>query len=108
MKKPFALALAGTMLVAPFAQAQQWREPPHHDRRYDDRRDYRDYRDYEEKRRWARGQRMADWRRHQAVREYRRYGLREPGRGQQWVRVDNQFVLLSVATGVILGLTAVR
>ncbi len=106
MKKLFAFALAGTMLAASLAQAEQWREPPRHDRRYDDRRP--DPRHYEQKRRWARGQRMDDWRRYQDVREYRRYGLREPGRGQQWVRVDNQFVLLSVATGVILGLSVAR
>jgi len=105
MKKLFVLALAGTMLTASIAQAQQWREPPRHDRRYDDRRpDHR----YHSERRWDRGQRMHDWRRYQAVREYRRYGLRQPGRGQQWVRVDNQFVLLSVATGLIVGLSAVR
>ncbi|MDK1386769.1 RcnB family protein [Sinorhizobium sp. 8-89] len=58
------------------------------------------------KHRWARGHRLSPGeRRHMAyVRDYRRYRLRTPPRGQQWVRVDNDFLLISLATGVIVGL----
>jgi len=42
------------------------------------------------------------------VRDYHRYGLRKPGRGQQWVKVDNTYLLMSVATGLILGVAAAR
>ena len=62
------------------------------------------------KERWARGHRLspAD-RRHMAqVRDYRYYKLRPPPRGQQWVRVDNDFLLISLATGVIVGLATAR
>ncbi|MGF6176913.1 RcnB family protein [Ensifer sp. 4252] len=62
------------------------------------------------KERWARGHRLSPVeRRHMAqVRDYRRYKLRQPPRGQQWVRVDNDFLLISLATGVIVGLASAR
>ncbi|WEX76039.1 RcnB family protein [Sinorhizobium numidicum] len=60
------------------------------------------------KHRWTRGNRLSPAeRRHMAyVRDYRRYKLRSPPRGQQWVRVDNEFLLISLATGVIVGLAS--
>ncbi|PDT42910.1 MULTISPECIES: RcnB family protein [Sinorhizobium] len=60
--------------------------------------------------RWARGHRLSpSERRHMDyVRDYRRYRLRTPPRGQQWVRVDNDFLLISLATGVIVGLASVH
>jgi Ni/Co efflux regulator RcnB len=60
--------------------------------------------------RWARGHRLSPTeRRHMAdVQDYRRYRLRPPPRGQQWVRVDNDFLLISLATGVIVGLASVH
>ena len=62
------------------------------------------------KERWARGHRLTPAeRRHMAqVRDYRYYRLRPPPRGQQWVRVDNDFLLISLATGVIVGLASAR
>jgi len=42
------------------------------------------------------------------VRDYHRHGLRKPARGQQWVKVDNSYLLMSVATGLILGVAAGR
>lgn len=57
--------------------------------------------------RWSRGQRYSDWRRH-TVRDYHRHGLRAPGRGQQWVKVDNDFLLVTAATGVIASIIAAR
>src|SRR5690606_40183505 len=38
-----------------------------------------------QKRKWARGQRFQDWRRHSEVRDYKRYGLKRPAAGQRWV-----------------------
>ncbi|HEV7339485.1 MAG TPA: RcnB family protein [Bosea sp. (in: a-proteobacteria)] len=58
--------------------------------------------------RWAKGQRMNDWRRHSQVRDYHRHGLRTPGRGQTWVKVDNNYLLLSMATGLVAAVTAAR
>jgi Ni/Co efflux regulator RcnB len=39
------------------------------------------------------------------VRDYERYRLREPPRGYHWVRDDdNNYVLVAIATGIILDL----
>ena len=56
--------------------------------------------------RWQRGQRYGDWRRHGAIHDYHRYGLRRPGPGQHWVRVGNDYLLISAATGLIAGIIA--
>lgn len=57
---------------------------------------------------WAKGQRVPNWQRRPAVRDYHRHGLRAPARGQQWVQVDGGYLLISLATGLILGLAAGR
>ena len=54
---------------------------------------------------WKRGQRYSDWRRHQRV-DWQRHHLRRPGNGQQWVRVGNDYLLVSVLSGVIAGIVA--
>ncbi len=51
---------------------------------------------------------MSDWRSRSQVRDYHRHGLRAPGRGQAWVKVDNNYLLLSMATGLIAAVTAAR
>ena len=58
--------------------------------------------------RWGKGQRVSDWRNRKAVRDYNRYGLRKPGRGQQWVKVDNDYLLISLSSGIIAGILAGR
>lgn len=55
---------------------------------------------------WKRGQRYSDWRRHQRVNDWQRHHLRRPGHGQQWVRVGNDYLLVSVLSGVIAGIVA--
>lgn len=102
MKKIIVAAIASTLLLASVAEAQQWREPPREDRHYREHR--QDARKHIERQRWMRGQRMSDWRRHQEIRDYRRYGLHRPGHGERWVRVGNDYLLISVATGIIAGL----
>lgn len=77
------------------------RPAPGRDFHRNDRRAY-------EQRRWSKGQRYSDWRRDQEIRDYRRYGLRAPGRGQQWVRVNDQFLLITAATGLIVGILATQ
>ena len=111
MKRFVTASLAVLMLAggAGAASAQDWRrdhrydsrdrayEQGRHDQaRRDDRRDHRQYR------RWARGQRLdARYRSGYYVNDYRRYGLRAPPRGYRWHRVDDQYVLAAVATGLI-------
>ena len=60
------------------------------------------------RKRWARGQNVPAWQRKQVVRDYHRYGLRNPGHGQQWVRVGNDYLLISIFSGIIANLIATR
>jgi len=55
---------------------------------------------------WKKGERVSDWRKRGPVRDYHRYNLPRPGRGQQWVKVDNDYLLIGIATGLIAGIIA--
>ncbi len=52
---------------------------------------------------WGRGQRMGynDWSNTRRI-DYRRYNLRQPQRGYEWRRNDDRFILVAVATGLII------
>lgn len=112
MKRLITASLAVLMLAggATAASAQAYR----HDGRYDARdRAYQqgrhdqaraeDRQDRREYRRWAKGQRLDSRYRGNSyyVSDYRRYGLRQPPRGYRWQRVNDQYVLAAVATGLI-------
>lgn len=58
---------------------------------------------HHQQRRWQKGHRFDRKQRHVVIqeRDYRRYNLRKPPRGQQWVQVNNEFILISAATGII-------
>ncbi|MCU4180665.1 RcnB family protein [Bosea sp. BH3] len=60
------------------------------------------------KQRWARGHALPSHYRQHHVRDYHSYHLRAPGRGQRWVRVDNQFILINAVSGMIAALAATR
>ena len=121
MKKFVITLLAATVLAAPIAQAQEWRHGPdrgrhverHVEKRIDKRVDKRVHVDKKvvvHKHRWVRGHRMtpAERRRMAEIRDYRRYKLSAPPRGQRWVKVDNDYLLVGIATGVIAGIVASR
>lgn len=55
---------------------------------------------------WRNGHKFSGWRQHQPIRDYGRYGLHRPGRGQEWIRVGNDYVLVGVLSGVIFGALA--
>ena len=38
--------------------------------------------------------------------DYRKHGLRKPPQGHRWVRIDNDYVLVAVSTGIIAGIIA--
>lgn len=123
MNKPM---IAGMMALATLATpvaaaAQSWRDHDRHDRyeRRDDRRDDRRDRRYDrredrrydreqrrEYRRWARGQSIPrEYRSRWYVRDYSRYGYRQPPRGYGYYRTDTgDVVLAAIATGVIISL----
>lgn len=104
MKKLFSILIAATVLAAPVAQAQS---------RHDDRPGHRVERTVTTKKviikkhRWDRGQRLSAAERRHMIdrRDYRRHSLREPGRGQRWVRVNNQYLLINTSNGLIISLS---
>ncbi|HEY8586915.1 MAG TPA: RcnB family protein [Rhodanobacter sp.] len=71
-------------------------------RRYDDRRyGYRDsYYRHAYPRHWQRGHRYRGPT--YVVRDYRYNRLRPPPRGYHWVRANNDYLLVAIATGIIL------
>jgi Ni/Co efflux regulator RcnB len=50
---------------------------------------------------WQMGHRFPTGTHYTAVNDYRHYHLRTPPRGQHWVRVNNDYVLIGVTTGII-------
>ena len=56
--------------------------------------------------RWVRGHRLPNWQRQKIVRDYHHHGLRRPGAGQQWVRVNNDYLLIAAGTGIIASVIA--
>jgi len=74
-----------------------WRGGRFHDDRY-----FHHWGHYEHV--WHRGERLspAYYAPSYVVRDYSAYRLREPPYGCRWVRVDNNFVLAAIATGVVL------
>ncbi|SFB37797.1 regulator RcnB of Ni and Co efflux [Rhizobium sp. NFR07] len=117
--KKFVIALvAATVLAGPIAttaQAQDWRHDRsrHVEKHVDKRVDKRvivNKKVVVHKQRWSKGHRMsaAERRRMAEVRDYRRYRLSAPPRGQHWVKVDNDFLLVGIASGVIASVIAGR
>ncbi len=115
MKRFFLSAVAATMLATTGAYADT--RPVFQDVQYNQNAQGHSFRKdrkvvIERKvtkhQRWGKGQRMSDWRNRQAVRDYHRHGLRKPGRGQQWIKVDNNYILISVTSGIIASILAGR
>lgn len=123
MKRFLTASVAVLMLAsgASAASAQDWRKDgrDHRDgayeqvRRDQERREARQdarrearheaRQDRREHRRWVKGQRLDARYRGNGyyVSDWRRHGLRAPPRGYRWHKVDDQYVLAAVATGLI-------
>ena len=117
MKRIFAALLAASFLAAPLAFQAEARDR-YADRHVEKQVEYRNGKrivtKHTEKRvivkrpRWAKGHTLSRAERRQIVntRDYRRYKLNRPARGQEWVRVNNDMLLVSIATGMILGIAS--
>ena len=53
---------------------------------------------------WKKGERVSDWKKRAAVKDYSRHGLRKPSKGQQRVKVDNDYLLVSLANSLIISI----
>lgn len=110
MKRLVLSALALCFAAVPAAYAQQQPQQQHHyrDRGHADhqfRRPPAHFADRAHSRpaahRWARGHRLPYAYRVNVIRNYHRHHLRRPVRGEYWVRVGNEFLLINKATGAI-------
>ena len=115
MKKLFAALIATSVLATSFSVAEARDTsspvPQHHvDKRVVNKKVVVEKHVVVHKHRWAKGNKLTRSEKRQIInaRDYRRHHLHAPGRGQQWVRVDNQFLLITAATGLIVGLAAVN
>lgn len=88
-------------------QHDRHRDNRRHDNysRHDNRRYSYIYRDarpryYSNHHRWERGHRY--YGPTYVVRDYRHYHLRQPPRGYRWVQSNNDYLLVAIATGIIL------
>ena len=119
MKKSLLVALALSFFAAPVltavessaqtrAQVQELRQ---------DKREVRqDRREVRQDRKQIREHRRPAWMKQggryqrggSRISDYKRYGLRAPGRNQRWVKVDNDYILVGITTGVIASIIAGR
>lgn len=113
-KRTLLAAVALSVFAAPMAHAQSRYDAPrfgHHKiekQRHFAPKQQKTQRHTPPRHHWKKGERVRDWKKRPSVRDHHRYGLRKPGPGQQWVKVDNDYLLISLATGMILGLAAGR
>jgi Ni/Co efflux regulator RcnB len=94
----------------PSSMQVDWRKPSHEHMRKPTNRDLKKrelHRKKVVKRHWKRGDRYHDWRRHERV-DWRRHHLHRPAPGHQWVRVGDDYILVSVLSGIIAGVIAAR
>ncbi|AYD01019.1 RcnB family protein [Neorhizobium sp. NCHU2750] len=103
MKKIILTLIAATALAAPLAATAQAQQPPHHgpDRHVEKKV-------VVTKSHWSKGYRMtsADRRRTVEVRDYRSHRLSAPPRGYHWVKVDNDYLLIGITSGIISSIIA--
>lgn len=113
MKRIVLSALALAILAAPMAQAHAASTRSYEPRIEDQRgrpgasHGHSVHRKMEKHHRYERGQRFTNWKRYES-RDWKRHGLRKPGHGQRWIRVGNDYMLITIASGIIAGVIAGR
>ncbi|HWL04471.1 MAG TPA: RcnB family protein [Xanthobacteraceae bacterium] len=113
MRKMILAAAAISLLAIPAAQAQPRPHAPKHGPHYVQPKKMqpqinRHVRPAPPRHHWTRGHRVPNWQRQTHVRDYNRYGLHRPGPGQRWVKVNNDYLLIGAATGIIAAIVAGR
>ncbi len=108
MKKIFAALLSASFLLSPIvaSEAKCGRSPPSAGRRPQEGRRREKGRPSASLVQGLSHCRAAERGRYGEVRDYRRYRLAPPPRGYHWVRADNDYLLVGVATSVITSIIA--
>ena len=105
MKKFFSILLAASVLAAPLAITAEANAAPVH-KEVIVKKDV-NKRVVVKRSGWVKGHRLsANDRRRAANVDYRRYRLSSPPRGYHWVRVDNNFLLVGITSGLISSVLA--
>ena len=99
MKRLASAAIALTMLAGP-----AFAGPRDHSRNqwHNDNSQYQSHRS--DHPHWSRGDRLPDqyWQTQYVVTDWRGHHLRLPGHGRHWVRVNNQYILVAIGSGLIV------
>ena len=108
-------AVALSVMAVPLAQAQQRYDGPRPGQHYSQpkkpsfhARGHQAPKYVQKRHQWSKGKRVSNWQRRPAIRDYHRHGLRRPAPGQQWVKVDNDYLLIGLVSGVIASIVAGR
>lgn len=103
MKRLIISIIGATLLIAPMAQAQQQRpaQQPHQKQSQQNK-----VQQQVKKNQFKKGGKLSSPGKHSEFKDYRKQGLRAPGKGQRWVRVEGQYLLIAVATGAILSVAS--
>lgn len=103
MKKIALAALAISLIATPaaFAQQQNGYGYGHKQQERVVKKRVITERTVVKKTRWVRGRQLPSNYRRNVVRDYHRYHLKTPPRGYQWVRANNDYVMVSIASGII-------
>ena len=113
MKRLLTSVLALSLLAGTAASAKPHGDHDNDSRYYDNGRYDQGRHDNgnhygQRKHNWARGERLPSYyysdRGHYV--DYRVYHLRQPPRGYRWVRVDNDYMLVALTTGLIASIIA--
>jgi Ni/Co efflux regulator RcnB len=109
MKTFLTLLITGSILAAaPLAQAQEAGRNP--DKSAQMERTVTTEKKVVMTRHWSKGHRLSPGERARLaeVRDYRQNRLTAPPRGYRWVRIDRDYLLISVASGTIAKVVAAR
>ena len=114
MKRMISAVLALSLMSGTAAFAKGDKGEKHDDRGYsqgrDDRGDRHDNGNHygQQKHRWARGERLpvTYYQNRTYYVDYRQAHLRAPPPGYRWVQVDNNYMMVALATGLIASLIA--
>ncbi|MFD2141607.1 RcnB family protein [Ancylobacter oerskovii] len=83
-----------------YPHGQQNAQKPHQARPHDNHRP-QTARPAPHRSQWSKGKRLPPNYRHDVVRDYGRHRLAPPPRGYNWVRVNNEYMLIGMASGII-------
>lgn len=109
-------AIAISFAAAPLAQAQNRHAPVQSQPAYKHGHNSPSYKPTHSKpsykpaprKHFNRGQKLSGYKSYRPMNDYHRHGLKRPGKNQRWVKVDNQYLLINLATGLIAGLALAR